>query len=212
MVTLQLRAVAHGLDALVGRASGWDVSFLFAVAMAAFTILFGARRASATEHNRGIVLALAFESLVKLAALVAVGLYAVHVLSGDSSKALARAQSIIDTLPMPDYLAMVGLGMLAAFTLPHQFHVEVVELRDPVHLRIARWLFSFDLVDHGRQPLVRPEHGAWCNDLSRCIKRPSAPGACVSPRRHRGGIRYGMDLQPGDGGGGGSGRLRVGIV
>ena len=49
-----------------------DASLWGALVMAAFTMLFGTRRASATEHNRGIVLALGFESLLKLTALLAV--------------------------------------------------------------------------------------------------------------------------------------------
>ena len=151
-IALQLKAVTQALGPLFGSGTGLprhglEVSILFAGAMAAFTILFGARHASAVEHNRGIVLALAFESLVKLCALFAVGVYALHLLSRDGNAGIAtRAAEIASTLPVPDYLAMIGLGAMAAFTLPHQFHVGVVELRDPSDLRTARWLFPLYLL------------------------------------------------------------------
>ena len=54
----------------------WQDSALYvALAMAVFAMLFGTRRASAVEHNRGLVLAMAFESLFKLAAMLALGLF-----------------------------------------------------------------------------------------------------------------------------------------
>ena len=150
-IALQLKAMTQGLGALLhggaqAAQGGPDVSVLFAAAMAAFTILFGARHASATEHNRGIVLALAFESLVKLGALLAVGVYAALLLEGTHAEVASRAYDIVRRIPVPDFLAMIGLGALAAFTLPHQFHVGVVELRDPADLKTARWLFPVYLM------------------------------------------------------------------
>ena len=145
-IALQLKAVTQGLGALLHGGShaaqgGPDVSILFAAAMAVFTILFGARHASATEHNRGIVLALAFESVVKLGALLAVGIYALVVLDGSDAGVVSRASDIMRRIPTPDFIALIGLGARAAFTLPHQFHTGVVELRDPADLKTARWLF-----------------------------------------------------------------------
>ena len=82
-IALQLKAVSQGLGALLGdrfapAGAHLDMSFWFALTMAAFTLLFGARKASATEPNRGIVVALGLESLLKLAALLAIGLYAAY--------------------------------------------------------------------------------------------------------------------------------------
>lgn len=153
-IALQLKAVTQALGVLLDDGAGAalagpDVSILFATAMAVFTILFGARHASATEHNRGIVLALAFESVVKLGALLAVGGYAVFVLrqGGYGQHDFAqRAMDLVASAQAPDYLAMIGLGAMAAFTLPHQFHVGVVELRDPKDLKTSRWLFPLYLL------------------------------------------------------------------
>ncbi len=149
-IALQLRAIAQGLGPLLettqAAPGGSGMAAFIAATMAAFTWLFGARHASATEHNRGIVLALAFESLVKLAALLAVGVYALMLLRDAGVDIRAQAAPILANVQVPNYLAMVGLGALAAFTLPHQFHVGVVELRDASHLKTARWLFPVYLL------------------------------------------------------------------
>ncbi|HFF5964961.1 TPA: PAS-domain containing protein [Stenotrophomonas maltophilia] len=150
-IALQLKAVSQGLGALLGdrfapAAAQLDMSFWFALTMAAFTLLFGARKASATEPNRGIVVALGLESVLKLVALLAIGLYAaLSVLQADTPL-LEKMAQLPQPAIMPDYLTMVALGAISAFTLPHQFHVGVVELRQTSDLRTARWLFPVYLL------------------------------------------------------------------
>lgn len=145
-IALQLKAVAMSYAVLTrGGAQApqalWqDGAFYVAVAMALFAMLFGTRRVSAAEHNRGLVLAIAFESLFKLAAMLALGVF---VLFGLDVPAPAAAP------PRPmagGFLPLVLLGVLAMFTLPHQFHVGVVECRDEAHVRTARWLFPLYLL------------------------------------------------------------------
>ena len=144
-IALQLRAVASGFELLVGRAGSgltpWpDSTFYVALAMALFAIAFGARHANAAEHNRGLVLAMAFDSLFKLGAMLALGLFVWAHYRADIALLPAASTS-------PDgFLPLVLLGALAMFTLPHQFHVGVVECRDPRHVRTARWLFPLYLV------------------------------------------------------------------
>lgn len=138
-IALQLKAVAMSFGLLTRGsaldAPAWQDSALYvALAMGLFAILFGARSASATEHNRGLVLAMAVESLLKLAAMLVLGVY-------------VSANFDISTPPTPvadgasGFPALIALGVLAMFTLPHQFHVGVVECREQQHLRTARWLF-----------------------------------------------------------------------
>ncbi|HEU0153666.1 MAG TPA: NahK/ErcS family hybrid sensor histidine kinase/response regulator [Arenimonas sp.] len=140
-IALQLKAVAMSYG-LLTRASDlspppWQDSALYvALAMALFAMLFGTRRASAAEHNRGLVLAMALESLLKLGAMLALGAFVWFGLE------------LPDVPPVPPpadgasgFPALVLLGALAMFTLPHQFHVGVVECRDEGQLRTARWLF-----------------------------------------------------------------------
>ena len=140
-IALQLKAIAMSYSMLT-RASEltpppWqDSAFYVALAMALFAMLFGTRRASAVEHNRGLVLAMALESLLKLGAMLALGAFVWFGLDLPSV-----------SLPTPNaegssgFPALIGLGALAMFILPHQFHVGVVECRDEANLRTARWLF-----------------------------------------------------------------------
>ena len=148
-IALQLKAVAMSFAMLTTRSShgaagpAWQDSALYvALAMALFAMLFGTRRASAAEHNRGLVLAMAFESVFKLAAMLALGAFVWFGL-GDLPQAAAA--------PLPPrgadgFAPLVLLGALAMFVLPHQFHVGVVECRDERDVRTARWQFPLYLV------------------------------------------------------------------
>jgi PAS domain S-box-containing protein len=147
-IALQLKAVAMSF-ALLTRSAGsdhlpaWQDSALYvAVAMALFAMLFGTRRASAAEHNRGLVLAMAFESLFKLAAMLALGLFVWFGLPDLP----ARVPSPVVPSTTYGFMPLVVLGVLAMFTLPHQIHVGVVECRDEQHVRTARWLFPLYMV------------------------------------------------------------------
>ena len=138
-IALQLKAVTMSYGLLTGSAriapSPWQDSALYvALAMGLFAMLFGTRRASLAEHNRGLVMAMAVESLLKLGAMLALGIFVwtgpalppmtTHVADGSSG-----------------FPTLILLGALAMLTLPHQFHVGVVECREESHLRTARWLF-----------------------------------------------------------------------
>ncbi len=151
-IALQLKAVAMSFSALTlgDRAetelTTWlDLAFYVALFMAVFAMLFGTRRASAREHNRGLVLAMGFESLLKLIAMLALGAFVVFALfSGPSELATATARPAFSNVD--SFLTLGLLGALAMFTLPHQFHIGVVECRAEAHLRAARWLFPLFLV------------------------------------------------------------------
>src|SRR5690554_829913 len=147
-IALQLKAVTMSFGTLTGAAvvdvaqvPPWGDSALYvALAMALFTMLFGTRRVSAAEHNRGLVLALAFESLFKLGAMLALGAF------------VWLALGPLPEVPPPPagqaggFVPLVLLGALAMFILPHQFHVAAVECRDEDHVRTARWQFPLYLL------------------------------------------------------------------
>ncbi|WP_111268026.1 hybrid sensor histidine kinase/response regulator [Marilutibacter maris] len=156
-IALQLKAVAMSFQMLTARASAaqatdvsalpaWQDSALYvALAMALFAMLFGTRRASAAEHNRGLVLAMAFESLFKLAAMLAIGAFVWFGLEGATVP-----EAVVAAPPQPPpgggFVPLVLLGALAMFILPHQFHVGVVECRNEHDIATARWLFPLYLV------------------------------------------------------------------
>ncbi len=150
-IALQLKAVAQSFDLLAGELfggapGGWrDSAALAAVLMALFAMLFGTRRTSASAH--GIVLAMAFESLIKLVALLAVGGYAIFALHGGVGELMQAARQLPPpTPPGSNFLTLVLLGALAMISLPHQFHLAVVECRDPRDVLRARWLFPLYLL------------------------------------------------------------------
>lgn len=139
-IALQLKAVTMSYGLLAGTPaaspSPWQDSALYvALAMGLFAMLFGTRRASLAEHNRGLVMAMAVESLLKLGAMLALGVFVARMpeLPAVTGTALPDGTSGFPTL--------ILLGALAMLTLPHQFHVGVVECREEAHLRTARWLF-----------------------------------------------------------------------
>ncbi len=147
-VALQLKAVTMSFATLTsgagvaGAVAPWrDGALYVALAMAVFAIAFGTRRASAAEHNRGLVLAMAFESLFKLLAMLALGALVWFGLGGLELAAPPRPPE-----PVGGFIPLVLLGALAMFILPHQFHVGVVECRDERDVRTARWQFPLYLV------------------------------------------------------------------
>ena len=144
-IALQLKAVAMSYAILsqgqLAESAPWQDSALYvALLMALFAMLFGTRRASTMAHNRGLVLAMAFESLFKLGAMLALGTLLFTTLPPGLPP---RIPSPPDSGGFP---ALILLGALAMFTMPHQFYAGIVECRDDGHLRTARWLFPMYLL------------------------------------------------------------------
>lgn len=160
-IALQLQAVSSSFKAIAGSGdhSGasavvyTDTSLFVAALMAVFTILFGVRNVQASEQHRGMMLAIAFESVVKLAALLAVGPFVLFVLFDGPADLLAKvaaAPAVADRVTnQGSTLSWIVLTLLAGtafLCLPRQFHVAVVEHDHPSSLRTARWLFPLYMV------------------------------------------------------------------
>jgi len=147
-VALQFKAVAMSVSVLAPgseRALPGDAALYVALLLAVFAILFGTRQIDATEHHRGMVLAVALESLVKLVAFVAIGVFALTHLPGTGGMASRafQAANVVTAPGMPaGFVAQTLLAFTAIVCLPRQFHVAVVECQDPADLRPARWLFG----------------------------------------------------------------------
>jgi Na+/proline symporter/signal transduction histidine kinase len=145
-VALQLKAVDMSIDVLTGVHFGpgpWyrDSAFYVASLLALFAILFGTRGIDASEHHPGLMLAIAVESLVKLFAFVAVGVFALMSLGGPLAyPEAARSLPAQDEI-FTGFLTQALLAFTAIFCLPRQFQVGVVECADPADLAMARWMF-----------------------------------------------------------------------
>ena len=143
-LALQYKAVAASIGALTVTTAGlapWyrDTALPVAMLMALFAVMFGARRIDASEHHQGLMLAIAFESLLKLLAFVAVGLFALLELRGrpfQLSAGLANSATMFNG----NALVATLLAAAAIFCLPRQFQVGVVECADTSDLKRARWL------------------------------------------------------------------------
>ena len=127
-----------GPDELAGGAR-W-----VAVGLAIFTVLFGTRNLDSNERHHGIVMAIAVEAVVKLLALVAVGVFVVWGIAGGPAQILAE----IDASPISRWeqdgtrwFSLIFLSAAAFICLPRMFQVLVVENVDERHLNIAGWAF-----------------------------------------------------------------------
>ncbi len=160
-IALQLKAVSTSYNVLTGKVvqgfgsiSLWEDTAIFVAAlMALFTILFGTRNIKSNEHHEGMMLAIAFESIVKLAAFTIVGLFITYGLFsgfGDISTRVAENSDIQEIFKTGNqnssFLTSIVLGMAAIFCLPRQFHVLVVENSEPGDIRLTRWLFPIYLL------------------------------------------------------------------
>src|SRR3954462_15530429 len=158
-IALQLKAVSSSLTTILGPASGamqpilGDIALYVAVAMAIFVVLFGTRHIDATEHQDGLMLAIATESIVKLVAFVGVGVFVTFWMFDGPVALFAQALERPDTAAvltrepvLGTILAMTLLSLFAIVLLPRQFHVTVVENNSEAEIRRASWLFPLYLV------------------------------------------------------------------
>jgi PAS domain S-box-containing protein len=146
-LALQYKAVALSLGVLTGHGiedTGFftDPALYVALLMALFATLFGTRQVDATEHHHGMMLAIAMESVVKLVAMVALGLFAYLWLGGQSLPVVQSTRALFENAPPVGFLTQTLLGFLAIVCLPRQFHVAVVECSDVGDIRKARWYFG----------------------------------------------------------------------
>ena len=131
-----------------------DTALYVALLLAAFTILFGARHLDASERHEGMVAAIAFESIVKLLAFLAVGIFATYYLHDGFADLFDKAElagvlnpTIADEAgAYGDWYSLTILAALAVMMLPRQFQVAVVENSSEHHLRRAVWMFPLYLL------------------------------------------------------------------
>ena len=160
-IALQLKAVSASVSTILAEASPsgaappllGDVALFVALAMATFAVLFGTRHTDATEHQDGLMLAIAAESIVKLMAFLAVGVFVTFVMFHGPLALFARAldeprtAAVLAHAPQfASFCAMTVLSLFAIVLLPRQFHVMVVENHSEAEIRRAAWLFPAYLV------------------------------------------------------------------
>lgn len=150
-IALQIRSLSLSFAELTGVSRGGGLAIGIAAAVAAFAIIFGARRVEVSSRNDGVIAAVAVESLVKLLALLALGLFAFLLWSGAAPAERAIGQAAFDARfsldgLTSDFLVQTVLSAFALLCLPRMFAVAVVAAPDGEALRRARWPFLLYLV------------------------------------------------------------------
>ncbi|MCB1333705.1 MAG: sodium:solute symporter [Roseivivax sp.] len=151
-VTLAFEVFANEAAAEAGTAIGQaqdQTALWVALGLALFTVIFGTRNLDANERHHGVVMAIAVEAVVKLTALLAVGVFVVWGLGGGVSATLERIDaSALGHWQMNGgrWVGMTLLSAAAFLCLPRMFQVLVVENDDEGHLRTASWAFPLYLM------------------------------------------------------------------
>ena len=158
-IALQLKAMASSLETILSEDQAFskipiigDIALMVTLAMATFAVLFGTRQTDATEHQHGLMLAVAVESVVKLVAFLAVGAFITFWMFHPSElvqramKTPEAVRALEYTPTIGNFLCMMLLSFCAIMLLPRQFHVSVVENSSDAEVSRARWLFPLYLV------------------------------------------------------------------
>ncbi len=161
-IALQLKAISGSVSLMVEHYTGSppsfdpfvsDISLVVALLLALFAVLFGTRHADATEHQDGLVLAVAVESVIKLAAFLAVGLFVVFALFGGPAalfERLAESPQVAEAMgystSLGTWIVMTVISGFAIVMLPRQFYVIIVESRGDAELRKATRIFPLYLI------------------------------------------------------------------
>lgn len=152
LLAQESEAFTHALD---GTSMLRDLAFYVALVLAFFTIFFGTRHLDPNEKHEGLIGAIAFESIIKMIAFLAVGIfvtYGIYDGFGDLFSQAIEHPEIAELMTFNtansgggSWLALLLLSMLAIFLLPRQFHVAVVENNQANHVYKALWLFPLYL-------------------------------------------------------------------
>ncbi len=163
-IALQLKAISTSFNVLFNyhpaTAGGpgfiHDTALYIAIVLALFSILFGTRHVDVTERHEGMVTAIAFESIVKLVAFSAVGIFVTFTMFDGPANLFRYAAEApetahlmsMDSLPggYASWLALTFISMTAILFLPRQFQILVVENVNEEHVRTASWLFPVYLL------------------------------------------------------------------
>jgi Na+/proline symporter/signal transduction histidine kinase len=157
-MALQLKAVISTFELITAQSNtdatsliGQYVGPIIVGLMILFTIAFGARRLDPTERHQGMVVAMAAESVVKLIAFLAAGIFITYFMFNGFSDIFQRlSESPVRKLLYSEesstsfyitWTTYLVLAMSAIIFLPRQFHIAVVENFDENHIRTAMWLF-----------------------------------------------------------------------
>ncbi len=162
-ISIQLKAIIQSINILLiedtksfetAKTNIDDVGLIIVVIMALFTIIFGLRKLDPSERHFGMVFVVAFESIIKLLALLIIGFFVSYFVFDDISTILNEAskQGIFkdigvseNSVDYSNWITVIILSMFAVMFLPRQFHISVVENSNINHIKTLMWFFPLYL-------------------------------------------------------------------
>ncbi|OED44573.1 hypothetical protein AB833_01345 [Chromatiales bacterium (ex Bugula neritina AB1)] len=152
-ISLQIHAVTRSIQVLANETASNLLALAFCLIIVGFAVLFGARHLTPREKHSGLVVAIAFESAVKLVALLTAGFFAVTQVFGGFSGLQSwvdsnpqELQALYEPASTSLWSTLLLLAFGAAFLLPRQYHMTFVENQKPSSLNTAYWLFPLYLL------------------------------------------------------------------
>ncbi|MBS7662003.1 PAS domain S-box protein [Pseudomonas lalucatii] len=146
LLALQIQAVADSIGILTQEPVKDRVALAFCGLIILFTTLFGARHIATREKHEGLVFAIAFESVVKLGALAAIGLYALYGVFGgpqELERWLVQNQAALTSLHTPlqegPWRTLLLVFFASAIVMPHMYHMTFTENLNPRAMVSASW-------------------------------------------------------------------------
>ena len=149
-IALQLEAITASIAVISDQGNDSSENDLFSALLvtallAAFSTAFGTKKLDVTEHHRGLMMAIAFESALKLIAFIAVGIFVILVIYSGPTELMQKGAQVAQIANGPNlsinFMAQTMLALLVFMCLPRQFHVTVVENESHSDLNQARIIF-----------------------------------------------------------------------
>ncbi|GAB2494204.1 sensor histidine kinase [Algoriphagus taiwanensis] len=159
-ISIQIKGIENSLEVLnltefsQSGTDFWnDTAFYVALGLAGFTIFFGTRNLDATLRHEGLVMAVTFESVFKLLAFLAIGIFITFFLFDGFGDLFTQASAagldrlfVLNGDAVSDWFWLGLLSMIAVMFLPRQFHMAVIENTSEKHIDTAMWLFPLYLI------------------------------------------------------------------
>ena len=149
-IALQLKAVTDTLLFSVNNIAfaSQDMTMLVAAAMTLFTLIFGANRLDVSSYHSGIMVAIAFESVIKLIALVTIAVFALSLSTGFDPGEINNNANVVfqQSTLTPSFWILTLVSAATIFCLPRMFQITFVECLTDQHLKFARRGFSLYLI------------------------------------------------------------------
>ena len=162
-ISIQIKAISMSIEVLTSPntistfSNFWisDTAFYATLILGFFTMLFTTRNLQSDNKNRGMMAAIAFESIIKLMTFLGVGFFIVYgmfdgmidIFEKTALNADLQKLTIIQHQKSSgEWFWYLLLSALAIFLLPRQFQVSVVENEDEKHIIPAMWIFALYLL------------------------------------------------------------------